>query len=95
MNRVFQAVLQQRRQLLDTQDTAAAQIAELEQRIILLHGKLQRRLAYFQDRVRVLEAENRELARRVRHSGNGDHVPPSVTTTSRVNLREAGFLLRT
>jgi DNA-directed RNA polymerase subunit RPC12/RpoP len=94
MNRVFQAVLFQRRQLLDTQASATAQVAELEQRVVLLHARLQRRLAYYQERVAVLEAENRELRRRSQQTARTEFPPASLAVANRVNLRDAGFLLR-
>jgi len=94
MEKLLPALLEQRQQLLQTQDDATEQLAAIEQRVILLKMKFQRRLSYYEERVSTLEAENRELAQRV-HSHRDDG---AATVTSfvdrRVNLRNAGFLLR-
>jgi hypothetical protein len=58
MNRLVQTLLFQRRELLDTQNAAADQLAAIEQRLALLHTKMQRRLHYYEERVALLQTES-------------------------------------
>jgi DNA-binding transcriptional MerR regulator len=60
--------LSQRSSLLDTQERAAADVAELEERLAKIHAPLQERLRAYEQRIRDLERElalkgeeNREL----------------------------------
>jgi DNA-directed RNA polymerase subunit RPC12/RpoP len=57
MSRLFQALWQQRQDLLQSQQAATEQIEALEQRLALLQTQWQRRLAGYQDRIASLEAE--------------------------------------
>jgi DNA-directed RNA polymerase subunit RPC12/RpoP len=95
MEKVLPALLAQRRELLQTQDEATEQLAALEQRVVLLQMKFQRRLAYYQERVTTLEAENRELARQARSAAENSSAAAASFGLGRINLRNTGFLLRT
>lgn len=90
MEKLLPALLAQRRDLIQTQNEAAEQIAEIEQRVVLLQMKFQRRLAYFQERVATLEAENEVLSRQ---AGGRPSRPMLPFGSGRVNLRDAGFLM--
>jgi septal ring factor EnvC (AmiA/AmiB activator) len=68
MDRLVQALLSQRRDLMAGQADAAEQIAAIEQRLALVQSKLQRRLAYYEEEMAGLreelaakETENRAL----------------------------------
>jgi len=94
MEKLLPALLAQRRELLQTQDDATEQLAAIEQRVILLKMKFQRRLNYYQERVSTLEAENRELAERMHSDRHDGAAQVTAFGDGRVNLRNAGFLLR-
>ena len=95
VEKVLPALLLQRRELLQTQNEAAEQLAAFEQRIILLQMKLQRRMGFFQERVSTLERENRELLRKIQTLSEPAREPAATFGTGRVTLRDSGFLLRT
>lgn len=95
MERVLPALLAQRRELLQTQDDATEQLTALEQRVVLLQMKFQRRLAYYQERVTTLETENRELARQARSLSGNPSAAAAPFGLGRINLRNSGFLLHT
>lgn len=68
MNKVVRKVLWQRAQLLETQQKAEVEVAELEKRLTNLHAPLEQRLQAYEKRIAELEkdlavkgAENREL----------------------------------
>ena len=92
IQKLIPALLAQRRHLIQNQDAATEQLAALEQRVVLVQMKFQRRLSYYQERVETLEAEKRELSRQVRVLTER---PVSPFAAGRVSLRDAGFLLRT
>ena len=94
MEKLLPALLAQRRQLMQTQDDATEQLAAIEQRVILLKMKFERRLSYYQDRVSTLEAENRELTQRMRSDQDDGAAQVTSFGVGRINLRDAGFLLR-
>lgn len=95
LERLLPALLAQRRDLMQTQDEAAEQIAAFEQRVVLLQMKFQRRLSFFQERIATLEADNRELSRQLEELSERPVRPLASFGAGRVNLRDAGFLLRT
>jgi hypothetical protein len=64
MSRLVQGLLFQRNHMLEAQHVAAEQIAVMEQRIAVIQTKLQRRLAYYEERIETLEAENYLLQHR-------------------------------
>jgi len=66
MSRLVQGLLFQRNHMLEAQNAAAEQIAVMEQRIAVVQTKLQRRLAYYEERIETLEAENYLLQHRNR-----------------------------
>ena len=82
------------RDLIATQDAAAEHLATLEQRVTLMSMKLQRRLSHYQERVTSLEAENRELSEKLRSMREDGAAQVTTFGTGRINLRDAGFLLR-
>jgi hypothetical protein len=94
IEKLLPALLAQRQQLMQTQDDATEQLAVIEQRVILLKMKFQRRLDYYQERVSSLEAENRELALRARSDRDAGAAQVTSFSEGRINLRNAGFLLR-
>jgi DNA-directed RNA polymerase subunit RPC12/RpoP len=94
LEKLVPALLSQRRDLMRTQDDAAEQLAALEQRVMLLKAKFQRRVGYYQDQVAELEAENRELAQLITTLRRANQPTTRTFNQNRVNLRDAGFLLR-
>ena len=94
LEKLVPALLQQRRELMRTQDAAAEQLAALEQRVVLLKAKFQRRVGYYQDRVAELEAENREMTQLLAVLRRESQPGTRTFNQGRVNLRDAGFLLR-
>jgi len=101
MNRLVQALFAQRESLIDTQAEATRRMAELEERIGRAQTTVERRFAAYEGRIAELESqltakeeENRELmrvnfqlAKKALEAENGPQ-------PARVNLRDAGFLLR-
>ncbi|MEI6085858.1 MAG: hypothetical protein WCS70_16360 [Verrucomicrobiota bacterium] len=66
MTRLVEGLLFQRNHMLEAQNAAAEQIAAIEQRVAVVQTKLQRRLAYYEERIETLEAENYLLQHRNR-----------------------------
>jgi DNA-directed RNA polymerase subunit RPC12/RpoP len=94
IERLLPALLAQRRELLQNQDAAAEQLAGIEQRILLLKMKFERRLSYYRERVATLEAEKRELMRQASSAQDDGAAQVRSFSVGRVSLRDAGFLLR-
>jgi hypothetical protein len=94
LEKLVPALLTQRRELMRTQDAATEQLTAIEQRVALLKMKFQRRVGYYQDRVTALEAENRELLQLIAALRRESAEPVRPVRNRRVNLRDAGFLLR-
>jgi len=101
MNRLVQAVFAQRESLIDTQAEATRRMAELEERISRAQTNVERKIAAYEGRIGELESqlaakeeENRELMRAnfqlAKKALEADNRPQPA----RVNLRDAGFLLR-
>jgi len=102
MNRLVQALFAQRETLIDTQAEATKRMADLEERIAKAQVNVQDRFAAYENRIAELEKQllaveeekrelmrqNFQLARKALEAENGPAQP------SRVNLRDAGFLLR-
>jgi len=102
MNRLVQALFAQRASLIDTQAEATQRVADLEDRIARAQLSLQERFAAYDNRIAELEKQlaaadeekrelmrqNFQLARKLLEAENTG-APPR-----RVNLRDAGFLLR-
>ena len=103
MNRLVQALFAQRESLIDTQAEATKRMAELEERIaraqVSVQGRftayesriaeLQRQLAAAEEEKRELMRQNFQLAKKALEA-EAENAP----SPGRVNLREAGFLLR-
>jgi hypothetical protein len=66
MTRLVEGLLFQRNHLMEAQNAAAEQIAAMEQRVALIQAKMQRRIAYYEERIETLEAENYLLQHRNR-----------------------------
>lgn len=66
MSRLVEGLLFQRNHMLEAQTAAAEQMAAMEQRVAVIQTKLQRRLAYYEERIETLEAENYLLQHRNR-----------------------------
>jgi hypothetical protein len=94
IEKLLPALLAQRRELLRTQDEATEQLAVIEQRVTLLKMRFQRRMSYYEGRVSTLEAENRELLEQVRLLQEDGAAQVTALGLGRINLRDAGFLLR-
>ena len=101
MDRLFRAVLSQRAQLMDSQYTATARIVELEERLLRVQQQLQNRLNAYELRIGELERglatkeeENRELIRINFQLSKRALEAEGARRPGRVDLREAGFLLR-
>ena len=100
VNKILERLLSQRRDLLQSQELVSDHLAGLEQRLILVQMKYQRRLGHYQERVATLEAENRHLSKEIKklsRNGNGNgngHEPVVPFGTGRVNLRGTSLLLR-
>ena len=92
-NRLLQTLLWHRRELLQTQEIATDQLAALEQRLVLVQIKFQRRLGYYQERIALLEAENRELSQQVRLMSEDTPVRENSFGDGRVNLRDGRLML--
>jgi DNA-directed RNA polymerase subunit RPC12/RpoP len=102
MNRLVQALFAQRETLIDTQAEASKRMADLEERIAKAQVTVQDRFAAYENRIAELEKQlgaaeeekrelmrqNFQLARKALEAENAAAQP------SRVNLRDAGFLLR-
>jgi DNA-directed RNA polymerase subunit RPC12/RpoP len=101
MNRLVQALFTQREGLIDTQTEATRRMAILEERITQAQENVQKKIAGYENRIAELERQlvakeeekrelmrqNFQLAKKALEAENGPQ-------HSRVNLRDAGFLLR-
>ena len=101
MNRLVQALYGQRESLIETQMEATRRMAELEERIARAQTSVERRIAAYEGRIGELESqltakeeENRELLRVNFQLAKKALEVESRPQPPRVNLREAGFLLR-
>ncbi len=101
MNRLVQALFAQRESLIDTQAEATRRMAELEERIGRAQTTVERRFAAYESRITELESqlaakeeENRELLRANFQLAKKALEAEGSTQSARVNLRDAGFLLR-
>jgi DNA-directed RNA polymerase subunit RPC12/RpoP len=102
MDKLVQALVHQRRGLMETQESAARRVEHLEQRLECLQDRIERRLATYEHRIGELQAdlaakekENNELAsanlRLARRAMELERLREAVVAES----RDAGLLLRT
>jgi DNA-directed RNA polymerase subunit RPC12/RpoP len=103
MNRLVQALFAQRESLIDTQAEATKRMADLEERIAKAQVSVQGRFAAYENRIAELEKQlatveeekrelirvNFQLAKKALEAESAPH-----SQSSRVSLRDAGFLLR-
>jgi DNA-directed RNA polymerase subunit RPC12/RpoP len=101
MNRLVQALFAQREGLIDTQAEATRRMAVLEQRITQAQENVQKKIAGYENRIAELERqlvakeeEKRELMRANFQLAKRALEAENTPQHSRVNLRDAGFLLR-
>lgn len=101
MSRLVQALISQRAHLLDSQQAASVRVQELEARLGKVQENLQKRLASYENRIADLERqlaikeeENRELIRAKFLLAKKALETEAAKQTERVDLRDAGFLLR-
>ncbi len=101
MNKLFRAVLSQRTALMDAQGEATLRIVDLEERMLRIQQQLQDRLLNYEQQVGELEREltvqreeNRELVQLNFQLSRRALEAESGRRASRVDLRDAGFLLR-
>ena len=101
MNRLVQALYGQRESLIDTQAEATRRMVELEERMARAQTNVERKIAAYEGRIGELESqlaakeeENRELLRANFQLAKKALEVESSPRPGRVNLREAGFLLR-
>ena len=101
MNRLVQALYGQRESLIDAQVKATRRMVELEERIARAQTSVERKIAAYEGRIGELESqlaakeeENRELLRANFQLAKKALEVESGPRPARVNLREAGFLLR-
>ncbi len=101
MNRLVQALFAQRESLIDTQAKATRRMVELEERIARAQTNVEGKIAAYEGRIGELESqlaakeeENRELMRANFQLAKKALEIESSSRPGRVNLREAGFLLR-
>lgn len=101
MNRLVQALFAQRESLIDTQAQATRRMEELEERISRAQTNVEKKIALYESRITELESqlatkeeENRELMRTNFQLAKKALEMESSPQPARVNLRDAGFLLR-
>jgi DNA-directed RNA polymerase subunit RPC12/RpoP len=101
MNRLVQALFAQRETLIDTQEEATQRMTELEERIAKAQVNVQGRFAAYENRIAELEKllaakeeENRELMRQNFQLAKKALEAEGTPQSGRVDLRDAGFLLR-
>jgi DNA-directed RNA polymerase subunit RPC12/RpoP len=101
MNRLVQALYGQRESLIDAQAAATRRMVELEERIARAQTNVERKIAAYEGRIGELESqlaakeeENRELLRANFQLAKKALEVENSPRPGRVNLREAGFLLR-
>ena len=103
MNRLFQAIFNQRESLLNTQAEASRRMDELEEKLNRTQTNVEKKIALYEARIAELEGqlavkeeENRALMRTnfqlAKKALEADSAPQSAAP--RVNLSDAGFLLR-
>jgi hypothetical protein len=102
MNKLVSALFSQRAYLMKTQDESAVHVAELEQRLLKVQEQFQARLNTYQKRIAELECElaaqkeeNRELVRAKVLLARKAMEAEQRRERAPVDLRDAGFLLRT
>jgi peptidoglycan hydrolase CwlO-like protein len=100
MDKLVRALFSQRAHLLEAQYTSTERVAEMEQRLVKIQELLQARLNAYEKRVGDLERqltlaqeENRDLMRAKFHLAK-KVVELQARQQTRVDLRDAGFLLR-
>jgi hypothetical protein len=101
MNRLVQALFTEREGLIDTQTDATRRMAVLEERITQAQENVQKKIAGYENRIAELERqlvvkeeEKRELVRKNFQLAKKALEAENTPNHSRVNLRDAGFLLR-
>jgi DNA-directed RNA polymerase subunit RPC12/RpoP len=101
MDKLFRAVLNQRAQLMDSQSLATTRLVEMEERLLRIQERMQDRLLGYEQRIKELEQElaareeeNRELVRLNFHLSRRALEIENARRPARVDLRDAGFLLR-
>ena len=101
MNRLVQALFAQRTSLLDTQTEATQRMTELEERVAQAQANVQKRVAAYEARIAELEQqlaakeeENHDLKRANFQLAKKALEAENATRSGRVDLRDAGFLLR-
>ena len=101
MNRLVQALFAQRMSLLDTQAEATQRMAEFEQRVAQAQANVQRKIAACEARIAELEQqlaakeeENNDLRRANFQLAQKALEAENAARPGRVDLRDAGFLLR-
>jgi len=101
MSRLVQALFAQRTSLLDTQADATQRMTELEERVAQAQANVQRRIAAYEARIAELEQllaakeeENHDLKRANFQLAKKAKEVEAATRSGRVDLRDAGFLLR-
>ena len=101
MNRLVQALYGQREGLIAAQVEATRRMVDLEERIARAQTNVERKIVAYEGRIEELESqlvakeeENRELMRANFQLAKKALEVESGPRPSRVNLREAGFLLR-
>ena len=101
MNRLVQALFAQRTSLLDTQAEATQRMAEFEERVAQVQANVERKIAGYEVRVAELEQqlaakeeENHDLRRANFQLAKKALEAENAARSGRVDLRDAGFLLR-
>jgi hypothetical protein len=101
MNRLVQALFAQRESLIDTQAQATRRMEELEERISRAQTNVEKKITLYESRIAELEnqlaakeEENRALMRTNFQLAKKALEMESSPQPARVNLSDAGFLLR-
>lgn len=101
LNRLVQALFAQRASLIDTQAEATKRMAELEERIVKAQVNVRKkvmasemRIAELERQLAAKEAQNQELMCKNFQLAKKAIQAENAPQPGRVNLREAGFLLR-
>jgi len=101
MNRLVQALFAQRSSLLDTQAEATQRVTELEERVAQAQANIQKRITAYEAHIAELEQllaakeeENHDLKRANFQLAKKALEAENATRSGRVDLRDAGFLLR-
>lgn len=100
MNRLTQALLSQRQQLLAAQRESTQRVAEIEERVSRLQEQFQKRASAYEKRIAALEfelarkaAENDRLVREKFLLSKRRLEQENGSAPARVELRDAGFLI--